>query len=131
MKKELLMFLVVAVILALSLVVYADGNRWGPGMNYDTSANPESVRKFQKETSTLRDELAAKYVELDREMSRQDYDPARVAAIKKDIIDLETRIQISARKHGVFTRPGGGATGGRTYRSGCGWGCDDCPWWGW
>jgi len=134
MKKLIKGILVLAVAVFVAGVVYADGGWWGPGMNYDTSANPESIRKFQKETSTLRDDLAAKYVELDREMSKQDYDPARVAAIKKDIVDIEAKIQTSARKHGVFSRPQGGTAGGAMHRQGMGrgydWGCD-CPWWGW
>ena len=137
MKKCAKGCLVAVASIFLAGIVYADGGWWGPGMNYDTSANPAAVRKFQKETSSLRDDLAAKYVELQQEMDKTDYDPARVAAIRKDIVDIEARIQIAARKHGVFTRPRAGATGSEMPRHGMGpgmqgqgMGCD-CPWWGW
>lgn len=54
MKKCAKGFLVMVTSIFLAGIVYADGGWWGPGMNYDTSANPEAVRKFQKETSSLR-----------------------------------------------------------------------------
>lgn len=121
MKQLTKGILVTVVGLFFAGVVYADMGWWGPGMNYDTSANPEAVRKFQKETVSLRDDLAVKYVELQQEMSNPDYDPARVAAIKKAIVDIEAKIQIVARKHGVLARPRTGATGSETPRHGTGY----------
>jgi hypothetical protein len=90
------------------------------------------VKKFQRETLALRDELAAKRVDLEDEYDKAEPDRARVASLRKDIVDLEAKIQTVADKHGI--RPWGRGHGrgmmrgwdeaGYARGSGCG-----CGWW--
>jgi hypothetical protein len=82
----------------------------------------ERMRSFQKETLSLRDELAAKRVELDAEYDGAEPDPARIAQLRNEMADLRTRIQAAAEKHG-WSR--GHDRGTMMQRGGDwdGWGC--------
>lgn len=96
---------------------------WDGG--YNSSAKPENIRKFQKDSASLRDELAVKQQELAQEMNKPDYDPARVATIKKEIIDIETKLEVLARKNNVYPDQHydrAGYRGQGMMRGGCGWG---------
>jgi hypothetical protein len=64
-------------------------------------ASAGTMRKYQKETLNLRDELAAKQLDLEAEYDKPQPDQARIASLRKDIVDLETRIQAVADNNGV------------------------------
>lgn len=93
----------------------------GPGNSYMADVDPESLAKFQKETLALRDELITKRLELSREYDKDSPDADRIAGLRKDIIDVETKIGKIAEKYDL----GDGfreRRGGRNYRSG--YNCD-------
>jgi len=115
MKKMVLMAgLVVAVALFAGGLAFAwcgSGMGYGPGyrgsyMGYGPGShgrgvNTATVRNVQKETLSLRDELMAKEIDLENEYMKPAPDAARVASIKKDIIDIQTKIQVVADKYGA------------------------------
>lgn len=75
------------------------GPGYGPGRHSGASA--ASMKKFQKETLGLRDELATKRIDLQEEYDKPESDSARIASLKKEIVDIEAKIQVSADKYGV------------------------------
>lgn len=105
MKKVMVAALVVAMGLSLGGMAYA---AWGggPGPGYGNQTDVKALRSFQKETLPLRDELIVKRVEIQTEYAKQDPDQNRIATLQKEMIDLRTKIQDAARKHGL---PGYGA----------------------
>ncbi len=131
MKKATVIGLVIAIGLLLTGVVYA---WWGGyGMGYGTGANVETMKKFQKETLSLRDDLITKSLELQNEYSKPQPDYNRIATIKKDIVDIQTKIQTIADKYGLTTS---GYMGGMMGRGMMGPGMmgpmmDMCPMMGW
>lgn len=99
MKKVLsIMF-----VLLLLLVVSSDAKMVRKGRPYScyTSVNLENLRKFQKETLTLRDELLSNKIELEREYSKTKKDYDKITALRKAIVDLQTKIQAVADKYGI------------------------------
>ncbi len=100
MKKVAIIGLAVLVVMLVSIVVYAQGP-WGYGMGYGKGANIEEVKKFQKETLSLRDELITKRLELRQEYNKPTPDTNHIGTIRKEIIDLQTKIQEIADKHGM------------------------------
>lgn len=135
MKKRT--FVVLAAVLSLSLVAAGSAfARWGGGygqmgpgydrgygncyFNYSdrTQVEPETLARFQKETLPLRDEMVTKRLELSQEYDKETPDADRIAQLRKDMVDIETKIQKSADKYDVW--PGGQ---GRRARGGFGRGC--------
>lgn len=99
MKKAFITALLVVAGLVFTSAVYA---WWGDcGAGYGSGADVESVKKFQKETLSLRDELVAKKLELRSEYDKPAGDVKRTAEIKKEIIDLQAKIQVAAGKYGI------------------------------
>lgn len=99
MKKILGGLLVAAVLLTAGVASACDwcyGHAGGP-----SGGNPAAMRKFHKETVSLREDLSARQIDLAEEYDKDQADPARIAAIRKDIVDLEARIQAAADKSGV------------------------------
>lgn len=131
MKKVTGMVMAVIVVLALASAAFAwwDGPGMGYGPGYYSGANAETMKKFQKETFSLRDDLATKQIELQAEYDKPVPDTARIASLKKDIIDIQAKIQIVADKQGI---PAGGLGYGRGMMTGRGMmmgaGCT-CPMW--
>jgi zinc resistance-associated protein len=106
MKKGALIGLVVAVSLFLVSAGYACWNNWygdDCGMSYGTSSNVESMHKFQQETLSLRDKLMTKNLELQNEYSKPVPDTNRIARLRKEIIDLQVKIQNIKDKYGLPT----------------------------
>lgn len=101
MKKFLIIGIAAALALTIGSAVYAFGH--GGGMHYfaDPNIDVEKVKKFQKETLNLRDELVVKKLEVRKEYSKEKPNLDRVAALKKEIIDLHTKIQKSAEANGL------------------------------
>ena len=111
MKKLSIIGLTVAVALILAGAVYAWWPGGGYGMGYGTSANVETMKKFQKETLSLRDDLMTKQLELQNEYNKPVPDTNRIATLRKEIIDLQAKIQTAAEKYGV-SGPMSGHMGG-------------------
>lgn len=107
MKKIIVTGLAVLIGLFLTSAVYA----WwdGYGMGSGAGTNVETMKKFQKETLNLRDELMTKQMELQNEFNKPVPDTNRIVALKKEIIDLQAKIRTVAEKYGL---PAGGPMGG-------------------
>jgi len=118
MKKVLVAALVVAMGLSLGGMAYA---AWGggPGPGYGTQVDTKALRNFQKETLPLRDELIAKRAEIQTEYAKENPDWNRIATLQKEMVDLRTKIQSSARKQGLSDR-GYGPGYGRGFGGGYG-----------
>lgn len=122
MKKVLVAALVVAMGLSLGGMAYA---AWGggPGPGYGTQVDTKALRNFQKETLPLRDELIAKRAEIQTEYAKENPDWNRIATLQKEMVDLRTKIQSTARKQGLSDRGSGYGGGyGRGYGGGYGTG---------
>lgn len=100
MKKGIAMSMVLLAVLVFSSAVYAWWGDCGMGCS-DTNAGVENMKKFQKETLSLRDELITKKLELRDEYDKPVQDINRIAAIKKEIIDQQAKIQTVAAKYGL------------------------------
>jgi len=89
----------VVVGLLLSGAVYA----WRGGYGEDclTGTDIETVKKFQRETLSLRDELLTKRLELRHEYNKPEPDTDRITTLRKEIIDLKAGIQSVADKYEV------------------------------
>lgn len=132
MKRATIIGLAVMVVFLLSSGIYAGAQWYGYGAGYGGGTNVETVKKFQKETLSLRDELMTKNLDLQNEYSKAVPDNGRIVTIKKEIIDLEARIQGIADKYNM---PSGGHMGGMmTGHQGmmghgmAGCGCGMCGW---
>ena len=115
---------------AVVAVMLAGGIALAQGAHQHGGAGAGAMRQYQKETLSLRDELAAKQLDLEAEYDNAQPDPARIASLRKEIVDLEARIQAVAGNYGV--RPWGRGHGRGmmygSYGSG-GWshcGCGGC-----
>lgn len=125
--------MVLAIMMVLVLAGAASAWWGGPGMGYgpgySSGVNLENIKKFQKETFGLRDDLAAKQLDLQSEYGKPIPDTARVAALRKDIIDIQAKIQVVADKYG--TAWGAGSGQGMMMGQGQGMmrrsGCRPCP----
>ncbi len=110
MKRTIAIIAVVAAVLIVAGLAFAQmGGGWGLGMrcNYERgygangTVNVENLKKFQKETLSLRDELIANRAELANEYAKPTPDAARVADLRKQMIDTQTKIQQAAEKYGL------------------------------
>jgi hypothetical protein len=110
MKKRTLVIL--GLVLSLSLIATGSAfARWGGG--YGMMGG--------KETLSLRDELVTKQLELRQEYNKETTDADRIAELRKDMIDIQTKIQKVAEKYDIDR---GGQ--GRQARAGKGRGNADC-----
>jgi hypothetical protein len=116
MKRILAAFLAVAVAIGGGVALASEASATASG-----PSSGAAVRKFQKDTFALRDELAAKQADLRDEYQKDQPDQARITALEKDVVDLETRIHAIARRDGFRSRgPRRGA--GMEYGMGMGYG---------
>lgn len=114
MKKVFVGALVVAFGVLLSTGAFAAWNR-GPWANPGEQVDVNAFRNFQKETLPLRDEMAAKRLELRNEWNKETPDQGKIAALQKEMIDLRTKISDAAKKNGLPDwgfGPGYGKRGG-------------------
>ena len=109
MKRAMIISLTVVIGLFLAGASYA----WwdGYGMGSGAGTNVETMKKFHKETFSLRDEIMTKKLELQGEYSKQTPDTNRIATIQKEIIDLKAKIYEIAKKYGIETQAGHGMMG--------------------
>jgi hypothetical protein len=135
MKRNYLMLggIVAAVLVAGVAFAQRGGYGPGPGMGYGPGShmtgtngniNVENLKKFQKETQALRDEMMVKRAELNNEYNKETPDAARMTELRKEIIDLQAKIRKSAETYGLNAGgpgPGAGRGYGRgMYGGGCG-----------
>jgi hypothetical protein len=142
MKKMAIVTVVVAALIAgTAFAQMGWGGGPGPGMGYGRgfyrqgatgNTNIENLKKFQKETLGLRDELITKRTELSNEYNKETPDTARIGELQKQIVDLQTKIQKTAEKNGLSAW-GQGRGYGRAYGMGPGMmygnGQYGCPYW--
>ena len=110
MKK--LLVIALAVVFGAALVTAA-GAAWTQGPGLGTQVDVNAFRNFQKETLPLRDEMAAKRLELRNEFNKETPDQAKIAALQKEMIDLRTKISDAAKKNGLPDRGFGAGYGKR------------------
>ncbi len=111
MKKTMLITAVAAVALITAGIAFAQaGGGLGPGAGCAYGAgyggangtvNIENLKKFQKETLSLRDELITKRAEIANEYAKQTPDTARITDLRKQMIDIQATIQKAAEKNGL------------------------------
>lgn len=128
MKRLILIALAAILILGIGATVYARGP-WAHG-GWDcwdmNGVDIEKVKKFQKETLNLRDELHIKKLELRQEYDKEKPDLDRIAQLRKEIIDLQTRIQKIASRYGLPAMcPGCGRMGRGPMMGGMRCGCQN------
>lgn len=141
MKKIAIVTVVVATALVAGTAVAQMG--WGggpgPGMGFygqgaTGNTNVENLKKFQKETLSLRDELITKRAELGNEYNKETPDTARIGELQKQIVDLQTKIHKAAEKNGLSAwrqgrGPGRGFGMGPGMMYGTGPQGAGCPYW--
>lgn len=104
MKKILGVIAVAAVLLTAGVAVACDGPWMGHGPGYMgqyRGDNPAGMKKFQQETLSLRDDMAGKQIDLGVEYDKAAPDAGRIAALRKDVADIEAKLQAAADRHGV------------------------------
>lgn len=108
---------VVSLVVAIGLLIASGVYAWWPGGGYGmgyygTGTNVGAVQKFQSETLSLRDALMTKQLELQNEYNKPVPDTNRITTLKKEIIDLQAKIQTVADKYGISGGSMGGQMGG-------------------
>lgn len=111
MKRIVAVIAVTAVVLVVGGVAFAQiGGGRGPGSGCAYGAgyngangniNIESLKKFQKETQAQRDDLMIKRAELANEYAKATPDTTKIADLRKQMTDLQAKIQQAAEKNGL------------------------------
>lgn len=91
------------IVLTVSSGVFAwwNGGMGHMGMGPSATVDTDALKKFQKETLSLRDELTVKQAELHNEYAKPAPDAGRVTTLQKEVYDLQTRLNAAAGKYGV------------------------------
>ncbi len=134
MKRSIVITLAVLTIgLLLAGVVHARwngygmGHEMGYGMGYGSDTDIETLKKFRKETLSLREDLMDKEIEIQNEYNKKKPNTKRVAELRKEIIDLQSKIEEIADKHEIAMPVGRGMKSqGMMGRGMMGAGCP-CP----
>lgn len=111
MKKLVGGIVVAAVLLTAGAAAACDYCGWGHGSGPHRRASSAAMTKFHKETLALRDDLAAREVSLAEEYDKAEPSASRIAAIRKEMVDLEAKLGAAAEKHGVGTWGRGSSRG--------------------
>lgn len=100
--KKVMIFLIITSLLILSGIAYARHmHGMGPMTKNEPSVDIDNIKKFQKETLSLRDDLITKKLELRKEYNKPERDYNQIATLKKEIVDLKTKIEAIADKYGI------------------------------
>lgn len=99
MKKIVLILSILILGGALSSAVYA--NYYDKGFYRICINDIEKAKKFQQETLPLRDEMISKKLEIRKEYQKETPDIDKIAQLKKDIIDIKTKIHRVAKDIGI------------------------------
>ncbi len=102
MKKAMLVGVAVLVGLMAAGSAYAAnaGSEKGQS-NTATEINIKTVKKFLKTTSDARNDLVIKRIELVQVLVNDPTNYDKIAEIRKDIIDLKTKVMDTAKKFGL------------------------------
>jgi len=98
---------IVSLILLVFTVIVATAYAFPPGClatNRFCNADLETLGKFQKDTLPLRGELITKRIEIRKEIAKSKPDRDHIASLRKDIIDIQTKIQKKADEAGLPVR---------------------------
>lgn len=101
LSKRMIAGVTAALLMLAATVVYAGRGMGMGGCNENVSI--ENFKQFQKDTSTLRDEMMVKRIEMQREQAAKTPDQAKVAALKQEMTSLKTQIHEAGKKYGMFT----------------------------
>ena len=103
MKRKMIAGMAVLIGFMMSGSVYAMGPGGWHGMGFTDVANLniDSVKNFLKDTTSARNELILKRIELIKAYRAQEINYDKIASIQKEIIDLKTKILDAARKYGL------------------------------
>ena len=134
MKRAVIIIVVSAVALIGAGLAFAQmGGGWGRGAGCNCgrgynavngTVNVEDLKKFQKETLGMRDELIANRAELANEYAKPAPDEARIADLRKQMIDNRAKIQKVSEKYGLPAQQQSYGRGmGRGMMAGSGNGC--------
>jgi zinc resistance-associated protein len=134
MKRTVIIIVVTAVALIGAGLAFAQrGGGWGLGAGCNCgggyygangTVNVENLKKFQKETLGMRDELIANRAELANEYAKPAPDETRIADLQKQMIDTRAKIQTVRGKYGLPARQQGYGRGmGRGMMAVSGNGC--------
>lgn len=139
MKRTTIVIVVAALALIGAGTAFAQmgrGGGMGPGCIYGVgytgtngTVNVENLKKFQKETLSLRDELFTKRAELGNEYAKATPDVARIAELRKQMIDVQAKIQTAAQKNGLPAMGQGNCQRGMGRGMMAGPGANGCPRW--
>jgi hypothetical protein len=113
MRKGVIAILVLAAGLMLVSAVYASFPAVDSKAGQLQSSDINRLKRFQRETFPLRDELITKRLALSREFSKRRLNKERIAALQKTIIDIRTQIQKKADETGIAGQYAG--------KAGCDW----------
>lgn len=103
MNRRIVGVVVASAMMLLAGVAFAARGKRGQGMMGCNANVPiEQIREFQKETSTLRDEMMIKRVELQRERAKDAPDSQKVAQLTKELRELRDQIHARGEKYGMF-----------------------------
>jgi len=94
--------LVTAAILMLAATAVFAGRGMGMG-GCNQNVDIATFKQFQKETSTLRDDMMVKRIEYQREQAKDVPDQGKITALKQEMITLRTQIHEAGKKYGMFT----------------------------
>jgi ribosomal protein L29 len=102
MKKVLISIMLIVSLIVVIGIVYAEHiHGTGQEATPSTTTNIEDLKKFQKETLSLRDELITKRFELKNEYSKSPKDYSRIATLRKEIAEIRTKIEAIADKYAI------------------------------
>ncbi len=100
---------IVLLIAGMAYAAHVHGTDQGSGTKGTTEI--ENLKKFQKETLSLRDDLITKRLELKNEYSKSPKDYSRIATLRKEIAEIRTKIEEIADKYGIKDLRGMGGGG--------------------
>lgn len=130
MRKVMIAAVAIMVALLATTAVYAG---WGWGgwcmTGNGQTVSTQKIRSFQRETLKTREALMEKQLDLQDELNKDVPDGKRVAALRKDIIELQSQLQASGDKYGVGNNWGmmnSGSSQRQVMTGGCG--CGMCNW---
>jgi len=103
MRKGVIASLILVSVIVFVSAVYAHppGGGFGACFARLDNADIDSVKKFQKETLPLRDELITKRLELRKECRKENPDRDHIAKLRKEMTDVRTEIHKKADASGI------------------------------
>jgi hypothetical protein len=111
--KGVIIILVLAAGLMFASAVYAYFPAGIQRTSQPERVDLDSLKKFQRETLSLRDALITKRLELSREFCKKKLNKNRIAELQRKILDIRAQIQEKADEAGIAGQYAG--------RTGCDW----------